>query len=139
MKFCSLVPKTNGHTTPAVDLPPEEEEQVEEFQPPDGGWGWVVCFASFWVNGTIFGMLNTFGILLPQIKKELGGDDPNVNFKICELLPWLKTLAVSMSFRFMRVSIFCKLIICNIFGLNIQQTYLVLFIGKLSHLINLPG
>lgn len=64
------------------DISKKGGPQAEEFTPPDGGWGWVVCFASFWVNGTIFGMLNTFGVLLPEISK-LGGEQQNVTTKVC--------------------------------------------------------
>ncbi|XP_033112779.1 monocarboxylate transporter 10-like [Anneissia japonica] len=42
-----------------------------EFQPPEGGWGWVVCLASTWTNGTVFGILNCFGVLLIQILNEI--------------------------------------------------------------------
>ncbi|XP_067950664.1 monocarboxylate transporter 10-like [Watersipora subatra] len=63
------------------DISKKGGPQAEEFTPPDGGWGWVVCFASFWVNGTIFGMLNTFGVLLPEISK-LGGEQQNVTTKV---------------------------------------------------------
>ncbi|XP_071955205.1 monocarboxylate transporter 10-like [Antedon mediterranea] len=44
-----------------------------EFQPPEGGWGWIVCLASTWTNGTVFGILNCFGVLLIQILTELEG------------------------------------------------------------------
>lgn len=58
----------------------------DEFEPPEGGWGWVVCFASFWTNGTIFGILNLFGVLFVSIIDEFkvpGGDD--IAFKACKL------------------------------------------------------
>ena len=32
--------------------------------PPDGGWGWVVCFASFLCNVILDGIAYSFGILL---------------------------------------------------------------------------
>ena len=32
--------------------------------PPDGGWGWVVCFASFMCNFMVDGIAYSFGILL---------------------------------------------------------------------------
>ena len=32
--------------------------------PPDGGWGWVVCFASFLCNMILDGIAYSFGILL---------------------------------------------------------------------------
>merc|ERR1711971_729894 len=42
---------------PLVDLPP----------PPDGGWGWVVVFASFMCNLILDGIAYTFGVLLQKL------------------------------------------------------------------------
>ena len=39
---------------PLVELPP----------PPDGGWGWVIVFASFMCNLILDGIAYTFGVLL---------------------------------------------------------------------------
>ena len=57
-----------------------------DFNPPDGGWGWVVCIASFWTNGTVFGILNTFGILYVEMLRKFddGNDSSNLAFKICK-------------------------------------------------------
>ena len=41
-------------TVPLEDIP----------GPPDGGWGWVVCLASFFCNFTVDGIAYSFGILL---------------------------------------------------------------------------
>ncbi|XP_070567930.1 monocarboxylate transporter 10-like [Ptychodera flava] len=38
-----------------------EEEKSKQ---TEGSWAWLVCFASFWTNGTVFGILNSFGVLL---------------------------------------------------------------------------
>lgn len=35
--------------------------------PPDGGWGWVVVFASFMCNVIVDGIIFSFGILLLEI------------------------------------------------------------------------
>lgn len=35
-----------------------------EIRPPDGGWGWVICFATFMTNFTTTGMTSSSGILL---------------------------------------------------------------------------
>ena len=41
-------------------------------QPPDGGfWAWLVLVGCFLVNGIIFGIINTFGILFVQLKKDM--------------------------------------------------------------------
>lgn len=45
------------------------------FTPPDGGcWAWLVCAASCWTNGTVFGIINSFGVLLVAMKELEGAD-----------------------------------------------------------------
>lgn len=53
------------------------------FQPPEGGFGWVVVFAAAWCNGSIFGIHNSFGILYMMLQSDLGeGEkDPALEFK----------------------------------------------------------
>ena len=64
----------------------KSSEDEKEFEPPEGGWGWVVCFASFWTNGTLFGILNTFGILYVKILEEFKDpdSDQDIAFKCCK-------------------------------------------------------
>ncbi|XP_039289346.1 monocarboxylate transporter 2 isoform X2 [Nilaparvata lugens] len=57
----------------------EEEEEEEEDEgltalvavPPDGGWGWVVVFASFFCNALVDGLVFSFGAFLSQIPESL--------------------------------------------------------------------
>lgn len=42
--------------------------------PPDGGWGWVIVFASFMSNMVVDGISYSFGIFLPEFLSSLGGD-----------------------------------------------------------------
>ncbi|RZF46933.1 hypothetical protein LSTR_LSTR011764 [Laodelphax striatellus] len=57
----------------------DEEEEEEEEQgvtalvavPPDGGWGWVVVFASFFCNALVDGLVFSFGAFLSQIPESL--------------------------------------------------------------------
>ena len=51
------------------------------FVPPDGGWGWVVCMASLWANGTVFGIINTFGIVYVQMREHYSQGNPEVSLK----------------------------------------------------------
>lgn len=67
-----LVQKESG-----ASLPPQVTKQVQ----PEGGWGWVVCFTSLCANGTVFGCINTFGILYIAMLDQFKGDDPNISFK----------------------------------------------------------
>ena len=57
---------------------------------PDGGWGWVVCLASFWTNGVVFGVINSFGVLFVHLMTLPGA----TAFKICKLIPRHYTLTV---------------------------------------------
>lgn len=49
----------------------QEEEEVLP-APPDGGYGWVIVFASFMCNMVVDGIGYSFGILLPELIKEYG-------------------------------------------------------------------
>ena len=47
-------------------------EKYKDQEPPDGGcWAWLVLIGCFLVNGIIFGIINTFGILFVQLKKDM--------------------------------------------------------------------
>lgn len=47
-------------------------DHPDDPQPPDGGfWAWLVLVGCFLVNGIIFGIINTFGILFVQLKKDM--------------------------------------------------------------------
>ncbi|KAK7492967.1 hypothetical protein BaRGS_00015697 [Batillaria attramentaria] len=49
--------------------------------PPEGGWGWVVCFTSMCTNGTVFANMNTFGIMFVALRETFGQDDTSISFK----------------------------------------------------------
>ena len=53
-------------------------------EPPDGGWGWLVCLTSFCANGIAGGVINTFGITFAFMLKEFDSNDPNIAFKTCK-------------------------------------------------------
>ena len=65
---------TGGGPEPGGGAPPEEASPEDEAgslceyhdipPPPDGGWGWVVVFASFMCNMIVDGIAYTFGIFL---------------------------------------------------------------------------
>ncbi|KXJ22753.1 monocarboxylate transporter 10 [Exaiptasia diaphana] len=52
-----------------------EEEDVTDSSPvkeyPEGGWGWVVCAASFLTSFIVFGVHNSFGIIYSTLVNEL--------------------------------------------------------------------
>ena len=60
-------------------------QETEQFIPPDGGWGWLVCFAAFWTNGVVFGIINTFGIMYVALLDEFDPEGTkDIAFKTCE-------------------------------------------------------
>lgn len=50
----------------------DEELSIAEAHPPDGGWGWVVVFASFMVNLIADGITLSFGIFFPYFLEYFG-------------------------------------------------------------------
>ncbi|XP_048771031.2 monocarboxylate transporter 10-like isoform X2 [Ostrea edulis] len=75
---------------------------TEEFVPPDGGWGWVVCIASLLTNGIVFSILNTFGIIYVYLVKEYATDNPTISFKtswvgsVCTGVTFLMSISASI-------------------------------------------
>jgi len=76
----------DGEPTPAAAAPEEKQQEnggsgvseaPAEFEPPEGGWGWVVMLASMWCNGSVFGIQNAFGIMFVALLKEFGSDKDN--------------------------------------------------------------
>lgn len=55
---------------------PEDDDDISEYQelppPPDGGYGWVICFASFMCNMVVDGIAYTFGIFLGEFVEYFG-------------------------------------------------------------------
>ena len=47
-------------------------DQYSEAQPPDGGWGWVVVFASFFVNLIADGITFSFGVIYVEFLNYFG-------------------------------------------------------------------
>ncbi|XP_074650030.1 monocarboxylate transporter 10-like [Tubulanus polymorphus] len=72
------------------DVKPDEDEIAE------GGYGWLVCFASFWTNGTVFGTINTFGIFYQAMLKEYTTekDSSDISFKTA----WVGSVTIGMVF-----------------------------------------
>lgn len=47
-------------------------DQFSEMRPPDGGWGWVVVFASFMVNLIADGITFSFGVIFAEFLNYFG-------------------------------------------------------------------
>ncbi|MBN3295105.1 monocarboxylate transporter 10 [Amia ocellicauda] len=91
---------------------PADEAQDGGFEPPEGGWGWVVMLAAMWCNGSVFGIQNAFGILFVSLLEEFGSpDDEDLKFKTS----WVGSLSMGMIFFCSPiVSIFTDLLGCRI-------------------------
>ncbi|CAH0723088.1 unnamed protein product, partial [Brenthis ino] len=50
----------------------DEEVSIAEARPPDGGWGWVIVFASFMVNLIADGITFSFGVFFPHFLEYFG-------------------------------------------------------------------
>jgi len=60
-------------------------QSCKGFVPADGGWGWVVCWMSFWTNAVIFGMLNSFGIIYVEMLRVFDNGEDDLSFRTCKL------------------------------------------------------
>ncbi|XP_064629022.1 monocarboxylate transporter 10-like [Lineus longissimus] len=107
----------------------KEQPQRNPGDPPDGGWGWLVCIGSSWTNGTVFGVINTFGILFVEMLKLVtkeGEDHADARFKTS----WVGSVTVGCIFFLAPVSS----ILVDRFG--IRKTAfsgaVIAFIGMLS-------
>uniref|UniRef100_T1IVH9 Uncharacterized protein n=1 Tax=Strigamia maritima TaxID=126957 RepID=T1IVH9_STRMM len=57
--------KCNSHKST-----PKTGKNDRECQMDSGFKAWMVCFASFWTNGTIFGIINSTGVLYVELKEK---------------------------------------------------------------------
>jgi len=57
-----------------------EEEDLVLPPPPDGGWGWVVCIASFLCNMILDGIAYSFGVLLGPLCRYFNEDAGTVSW-----------------------------------------------------------
>lgn len=49
---------------------PSKAPDPPVFEPPDGGYGWVVCFACFWLNLFQAGIAFSHGVILNSLIDE---------------------------------------------------------------------
>ena len=46
---------------------------------PDGGWGWVICAATFMCHFVVGGTYYSYGIMLPHLIKQFNSDHVTVS------------------------------------------------------------
>lgn len=61
-----------GSSSSSSSSSDDEELSIAEARPPDGGWGWVVVFASFMVNLIADGITFSFGVFFPHFLEYFG-------------------------------------------------------------------
>lgn len=63
---------TNGIKPQIVNGTSKKNNDDEEKRAPDGGTrAWLVLLGSFFCNGIIFGVINSYGVLYPEIQQKL--------------------------------------------------------------------
>lgn len=80
------VPRRVEATRLSIDKTVLQEEEEVLPAPPDGGYGWVIVFASFMCNMVVDGIGYSFGILLPKLIEEYGSSKSKTAF-VGSLLP----------------------------------------------------
>lgn len=61
-----------GSSSSSSSSSDDEDVSIAEARPPDGGWGWVVVFASFLVNLIADGITFSFGVFFPHFLEYFG-------------------------------------------------------------------
>lgn len=66
------------------------DDEQEEFQPPDGGSrAWLVMVGSFFCNGIIFGVINSYGVIFKKLNDDLKSQsDGDESGKAGECVGW---------------------------------------------------
>lgn len=67
---CPSSPITSTSSSSSSDS--TDDDEFSEIQAPDGGWGWVVVFASFMINMIADGITFSFGIFNVEFLKYFG-------------------------------------------------------------------
>lgn len=74
--FRSSISSTSSTSSSSTDSSSSDDasslDQFAEAKPPDGGWGWVVVFASFMVNLIADGITFSFGVMFVELLKSFG-------------------------------------------------------------------
>jgi len=56
----------------SIDEDPTSEPTITAIVPPDGGLrAWMIMIGSFTINGVLFGIINTYSLIYPELQKRL--------------------------------------------------------------------
>ena len=69
----------NIFRTPSNRQVPGTKTATIQEVPPDGGWGWVICFATFLCHFVVGGTYYSFGIMLPHLIEEFNSDHVTIS------------------------------------------------------------
>ena len=71
-KDTDYVDSAKSYSTNTTNNDDAHEEFVgyASFHPPDGGYGWVIVLAAFFVQFFVLGTMNNFGILFTELLEE---------------------------------------------------------------------
>lgn len=100
--------KENGDGKQAMTEKVYEAAAEKEFEPPEGGWGWVVMLSAMWCNGSVFGIQNAFGILFVYLLQEFGSpEDKDLQFRTCKLSAMCLNFKIEGYFYLSKYYAFC--------------------------------
>lgn len=93
-----------------IDEETINDNDAEIVVPPDGGWGWVIVFASFMCNMIVDGIIFSFGMFLTQIATTFTVSKAHVSL-VGSLMsgfylmagPFVSALANRYGFRFVAI------------------------------------
>lgn len=82
-------PSKTGHSSTKPDQDGGIPEKSDEYPPssaPDGGYGWVIVFAVFFIHIILDGIQFSFGMLLPRIVEEFKASNAAVSWVVSMLM-----------------------------------------------------
>ncbi|KAK6188862.1 hypothetical protein SNE40_004952 [Patella caerulea] len=102
--FSDSAVKQISDSTPlqADGLSDSKLTNTNNFKPPDGGWGWLVCFTALVANGTVIAIINTYGIIYVAIEDKFSTQDQSIAFKtslvgsVCTAMTFLMCIVASV-------------------------------------------
>ncbi len=77
------VNKSNNDTSPALkwenNTTVSYQKKMFQEVAPDGGWGWVICLATFLCHFVVGGTYYSYGIMLPHLIDQFNSDHVTIS------------------------------------------------------------